>query len=338
MSVLPDRPGTASIPNANGTLTRQAYARGKAAGVEVKPLMDKAGLTQQQVMDTKARLPVRSQMRFVGLVAEAVNDDLLGFHLARDLNLREIGLLYYAMASSDLLSEALRRAARYSSIVNEGFAVHCLAKPSVGVTAVHWVGQDRQQSEALMAILVRICRALTRQSLLPESVRFVHVRGTLPPQFPPLFGDNIAFGANADELLFPEHVRDTPVASADPYLNTLLLGYCDEALARRHTPAQSFRSRVEHAVAPLLPHGRVCVDELARGLGVSRRTFARKLAAENVTFRELLECMRQDLAQRHLADRDLSISQIAWLVGYQEVGAFSHAFRRWTGKSPRAAR
>jgi AraC-like DNA-binding protein len=48
--------------------------------------------------------------------------------------------------------------------------------------------------------------------------------------------------------------------------------------------------------------------------------------------------MRHDLATRHLADRDLSISQIAWLLGYQDVGAFSHAFRRWTGTSPRLAR
>ncbi|MFL6690639.1 MAG: AraC family transcriptional regulator ligand-binding domain-containing protein [Alphaproteobacteria bacterium] len=335
---MSDRLDSASIPNANGTLTRQAYARAATAGIEVQPLLDKAGLTQQQVLDSKARLPVRSQIRFVNFVATAVKDDLLGFHLAQMLELRDIGLLYYVIASSDRTLEALRRAARYSSIVNEGFALQCIDKREIGFSAFHWIGQDRHQSEYLLTALVRTCRALTGQTLRPASVRFVHFRKTVSAEFPQMFGDNIEFGADTDELLFSEHVRDMPVVSADPYLNKLLLGYCDEALARRRAPAQSFRTRVENAIAPLLPHGNISVEHLARALGVSRRTFARKLASEGVTFRELLESMRQDLANRHLADRDLSISQVAWLLGYQDVGAFSHAFRRWTGNSPRTAR
>ena len=59
---------------------------------------------------------------------------------------------------------------------------------------------------------------------------------------------------------------------------------------------------------------------------------------EGVTFSEVLESLRSDLARRYLADESLSISQIAWLLGYQEVSAFTHAFKRWTGMTPREAR
>jgi AraC-like DNA-binding protein len=335
---MPESQGAASIPRANGKLARQAYAYAASNGVELAPLLRQAGLTQHQIVDEKARLPVRSQIRFVQSVADAVKDDLLGFHLAQALELREIGLLYYVLASSDRIIEALRRVARYSAIANEGFVLRCMDQPCAGLAAHHWVGQDRHQSECLMAMFVRICRALTGQQLLPATVRFMHFRNTVPPEFRGLFGDDITFGENTDMLLFAEHVRDMPVVSADPFLNKLLIGYCDEALAQRGTPSQSFRGRVESVIAPLLPHGNVSVDHLARALGVSRRTFARRLAGEGLSFRELLETMRQDLAKRHLADADLSISQVAWLLGYQDVGAFSHAFRRWTGKSPREAR
>jgi AraC-like DNA-binding protein len=58
---------------------------------------------------------------------------------------------------------------------------------------------------------------------------------------------------------------------------------------------------------------------------------------EGLTFSGVLESLRSDLAERYLMD-DLSISQIAWLLGYQEVSAFTHAFKRWTGKTPREAR
>jgi AraC-like DNA-binding protein len=65
---------------------------------------------------------------------------------------------------------------------------------------------------------------------------------------------------------------------------------------------------------------------------------ARRLAAEGLTFTDLLEALRGDLARRHLADEGLTISQVAWLLGYQEISAFTHAFKRWTGMTPSEAR
>jgi AraC-like DNA-binding protein len=67
-------------------------------------------------------------------------------------------------------------------------------------------------------------------------------------------------------------------------------------------------------------------------------TLARRLASEGVTFSGVLESLRSDLAERYLVDRDLSISEIAWLLGYGEVSAFTHAFKRWSGHTPREVR
>jgi AraC-like DNA-binding protein len=83
-----------------------------------------------------------------------------------------------------------------------------------------------------------------------------------------------------------------------------------------------------------LPHGKVTVAAIARTLGMSQRTLARGLAARGLTLGKILDELRADLAKRHIRDKDLSISEIAWLVGYQEVSAFTHAFKRWTGRTP----
>jgi AraC-like DNA-binding protein len=95
---------------------------------------------------------------------------------------------------------------------------------------------------------------------------------------------------------------------------------------------------VENAIAPLLPHGKARADIVARELGLSSRTLARRLEEEGLTFSSLLQKLRQDLGRRYLADDHLSVSQVAWLLGYREIGAFSHAFKRITGKTPREAR
>ena len=108
------------FPSASGGITRLAYAQAKAAGLDAALLLTKAGLTLQQVDNPDVRLKVHNQISFLNLTAKAIPDDFLGFHLALASELRQIGLLYYVAATSDTLVEALRRATRYSSIVNEG--------------------------------------------------------------------------------------------------------------------------------------------------------------------------------------------------------------------------
>ncbi len=122
---------------------------------------------------------------------------------------------------------------------------------------------------------------------------------------------------------------------SDPFLNRLLVDVCEQALSARRRAADSFAARVENVLVPLLPHGEARATTCGRALGLSPRTFARRLADEGLTFSRLLNRLRLDLARRYLVQEGLSISKVAWLLGYQEVGAFSHAFRRWTGKAPR---
>ena len=125
---------------------------------------------------------------------------------------------------------------------------------------------------------------------------------------------------------------------ADAYLNKLLIEYAEEARAHRQGTKDTFRIVAEKVIAELLPHGKAGAPETARRLGMSTRTLARRLAVEGLTFAKLLTELRVDLAKRYLEDDELPISQIAWLLGYQEVSAFTHAFKRWIGKTPREAR
>jgi AraC-like DNA-binding protein len=147
-------------------------------------------------------------------------------------------------------------------------------------------------------------------------------------------GCHVDFGSDTDEVVFPVTIKQLPIVDADPYLNKLLVQYCEEACLHRSSSRDTLRVDLENAIAPLLPHGSVRADEVARQLGLSSRTLARRLASEGLTFEGILSELRVDLAKRYLREEGLAISQIAWLVGYKEVSAFTHAFKRWTGKTP----
>jgi AraC-like DNA-binding protein len=327
----------ASSPETGGLATRLAAQRLKRAGIALDPLLKRARLTAAQIDKPDAPISVESQIAFLELAANALNDEFLGFRLALDSDLRQIGLLYYVMASSGTLGEALERAQRYSSLANAGVVMSCAAAKGL-MTNFRFAGvsrhSDRQQVECLMMTTVRVCRALTNRRLVPQAIRLVHHRSDDPSEFERFLNCRITFGADVDEIVFAREAESLPVVGADPYLNQVLLRTCEEALSHRRSNASSLRASIENAVTPLLPHGKAHLRAVADQLGMSVRTLSRKLHQEDLTFPEILHQLRSDLALHYLADPSLSISQIAWLVGYGNVSSFSHACKRWTGMNP----
>jgi AraC-like DNA-binding protein len=325
-----------SIPMAGGGLSRLAIARLERAGVPVTPLLRRAGLTPEMIADPEERLSVRSQVALLDEAAIALKDDRLGFTLARDFDPRELGLLYYVMASSQTLGNALKRVARYSQITNEALVVGYREGNRLTIN-LSYSGvprhSERHQIEFCMFAVLRICRVLTGQNLVPQHFSIAHYRSEGISEMARFVGTKVEFGADKDEFALNLDARELPLLHADSYLN---VKYCEAALADRRDDMSQLRTRVENAISSLLPHGRVLVEDVARSMGMSTRTLARKLSDEGLNF--TLQQLRRDLAVRYLDDRKLHVSKIAWLLGFHEVSAFTHAFKRWTGKTPRELR
>jgi AraC-like DNA-binding protein len=329
------------LPTASGALARLAAEEASAAGIHLAPPLDAAGLSAGQITDAGQRLGAREQIAFVDEVARALGRDRLGFELAQRFDLRTIGLLYYVATSSSTLDEALRRVQRYSAVANEALVFKCSATGDMEIRLAY-AGvarhSDRQQVEFFLTAMVRMCRSLTGAALRPLTVTIAHPRSEGLREFSSYFGCAPTFQAAHDAAVFPEACRQLPVVSADPHLCDILVRYCEETLWSRRRVRTSFRIEVENAIAPLLPHGKPKARLIAGNLHMSPRTLARRLADEGLSFASLLVEMRRTLAARYLEDPGLSISEIAWLLGYEEVAAFTHAFRRWTGQAPSSTR
>lgn len=171
-SALDSQQDLASIPTAQGGLSRLAIARLRAAGMPVAPLLVRVGLTPELIADPDERLSVRSQVRLLEEAAIALKDDRIGFTLAREFDLREIGLSYYVMASSQTLGEGLKRLARYSRVTNEALVFGYREGNSLTIS-LSYSGvprhSDRHQIEFCMFAVLRICRAPARTSCLDTS-------------------------------------------------------------------------------------------------------------------------------------------------------------------------
>ena len=126
----------------------------------------------------------------------------------------------------------------------------------------------------------------------------------------------------------PERSQPEGASSLFRFVGELLSSIASEPKPR------CFRAEVEAAIEPMLEGGDANVDRVARELGMSRQTLYRRLKAEGVTFEELLEAKRRQLAIRYLGLNRLSVKAAAYKLGFSDPAAFSRAFKRWTGTSP----
>lgn len=153
---LNSEPDLASLPMAQGGLTRLAIERLESAGVPVAPILRRVGLTSELVADPEKRLSVRSQIALLDEAATALNDDCLGFTLARDHDPRALGPLYYVMASSRTLGDALKRLARYSKVTNEALVFGCREGNSLTITLSYsGVPRHRDRHQVEFACLLQ---------------------------------------------------------------------------------------------------------------------------------------------------------------------------------------
>ena len=239
--------GIGSIPRATGGIARMACARLGEMGKDPAPVLAKAGMTTQQASNPAIRLEVRTQIRLLELAAGELQDELLGFHLARSFDLREIGLLYYVIASSERLEDALRDAERYSRILNEGIRLRFSLQDRAATIALDYVNvdrdADRHQIEFWLVALVRMCRQVTDTRLAPSQLKMRHFRNGTPAEFRAFFGSDVEFGADGDAVSFPAQLAALPVAGRDDYLNEMLRRYAEEALARRSRERATFVRR-----------------------------------------------------------------------------------------------
>ena len=150
------------------------------------------------------------------------------------------------------------------------------------VIAFQYVGvsrhKDRHQIECFMTILIRLCQQLTGHRVVPSRVSLTHRRNDASSEFAEFLGGNVDFGGLVDEIAFAPAIKQMPVVSADPYLNKFLIAHFEEMLSGRPKTRGSFQSSVENAIVPILPHGKARVSEIARRLGISQRSLARRLA------------------------------------------------------------
>ncbi|WP_305987982.1 AraC family transcriptional regulator [Roseibium sp. MMSF_3544] len=324
----------------DAALIRAAVKAMEQRGEDHAEALRASGLTSEDLEGFDRRVPLKKSDAFLEQAAKYLQDDLFGFDVGKATPTGTFGVIAYLGISAATLEQAILNHVKYVRIFVDSYRLS-LAKAE---TTAKLFYQDvdrssyfkRQANEAGMAAILSNYRYGTGRVLRPAEVHFHHQRADVPAEMKLFFGCPVYFGSDMHGIVFHASDLETPLVHSDRDLLGLMSNVADRMLEERRSAPKSFLSSVEAHVIEGLPKGQSSASLVAGKLGMTERTFARRLADEGTTFSDVLEDVRRNLSEEYLKKSDLSLPEIAYLLGYSDSPAFIRAYKRWFGVTPGA--
>ncbi len=291
----------------------------------------------------KQRIPVTTVNRLWRAARAAANDPDFGLHLGEAfIHLAQSHLLFSVMRYSPTFAVALQKFFRYHSLMSDmvqpravtmGETVHCLLDRKYPELPL-----ERHHAESTFAVIYGSLNSLSATKIPLMEAAFCHGKPSSTSELARVFEAPLRFGCSRERLVFRKDSLEQPIHSADPaYLSAheSLAGDLMKGLTTEGNITPKVTALVERTI---LMGGQPRIATISRDLAVSVRKLQLLLKEEGSSFREIVNDTRKRLAKRFLGKPDTTLCDVAFLLGFSEQSAFNHAFRRWTGQTPREYR
>lgn len=305
-------------------------------GVDCVGLFAELGLDYAALNDPDARFPQDGMTRVWQHAVALSGNPAIGLNMAQVVRPASFHVVGYALMSSRNLREGFTRLVRYQRIIGEGADLNLLPQPDgyALTLAIHGdrLPPARQSAEASLAYCLAFCRWLTGKPIRPREVRF---QGPPPADLGPyqqVFQAPLRFNAEHYGLIFERSDVEAQLPSANEALAQLHDRFAGDYLARFSGSRVTHQAR--QVLCRLLPQGEPRRETVAQALHLSQRTLQRRLQEEGTSYQQLLDDTRRDLAEQYLGQVDLTLLEVAYLLGFADPSNFFRAFRRWFGETP----
>jgi len=310
------------------------------SGVKTPALCERAGVNPLDLGDPDSRMEVRRYVALLESAARQSDDDSLGLRLGYQQPLTTVGVLSDMYLRASDVGAAIQCGIDHLPLHQEGARLKLsLEGPHAILSyAVRDPGllDYRQDAELSVAKMLRFARAIAgRSDWSPAAVYFEHPAPRDTSEHRKLFGAPVYFSQACNGIVFPKELLNHRINCSHSGIAPAPVELVAQQANDTHLDlAGELRLHIVRA----LRLGHVSIDDCAAAFGLGTRTLQRRLAAAGVVFEELVESTRFELASHYLKQAHLSLTEIGYLLGYAELSTFSRAFRRWSGRSPRAFR
>ena len=317
-----------------------------STGARRAQLVEQSGINPLLLDDQDARVPFETYVALMRVGQALSGDAALALHFGEAFDMDELSIVGLIGAAAKTMADALVQLNRYGRLVVEATGVHDGDRFVLSRRAGRsWLVDTRPEpndfpelTEATFARMICQARKAPGGNRTIEAIHMTHAAPAHSAEYDRVFQVPVVFESDVNALMLAEGDWLNQAATHPvPYVFGILSERAN-ALMKALDTDQTTRGRVESLLLPELHTGRIGMTIIADRMAISRQTLFRCLRAENTTYERVLNELRHKLALSYLSDRQVSINETAYLVGFSEAAAFSRAFKRWTGANPREMR
>jgi len=308
-------------------------------GADRSALAQRSDIETSDIENLDNRIPFSKYVALMKAAQDLCGDPALALHFGESVDLSDISFAPQLGASS--LTEVFAMINRYARLIVEvdqdGPDRYVLSR----IGGQLWMLDTRlnandfpELTESGFARIISSAQRLASDTKWAKAVHFTHEAPHYRAEYERIFRVPVTFSSDRNAFMLDDSFLRFKPPPPSAYTSQVLISHAEELLEKLDK-SKSIRAHVEHLLTPALQSGNIRMEAIAKQLGVSRQTLFRKLRSEGVTFEKVLDDLRKKLSLDYLNEKKMSVSQTAHLVGFSDPAAFSRAFKRWTGSSPR---
>lgn len=306
-------------------------------GVLSESLLPEASLTANDLDCPDTKISFEEALYIIRKSVDQYNQPCLGFEIARRSNFATWGLLGYALASCSSGLDAIDKILRYSEVTSflTENTYECSGENHSIVISPLFPAADVEPFivEETFGSGIGIVRSIMGYEVKPKEVRLNYDCRSALDHYENFFGCPVVESSGENKIIFTDEMVNLLNPSYNPAAARAMADLCEQTVQ-----ANEVNSTLETKVRKMLlsQSGRfLTVREVADGLGMGERTLRRHLAREGISFREISNEVKKDLAFDYLKKSDKTLEEIGILIGFSEYSNFTRAFKQWTGFPPK---
>jgi AraC-like DNA-binding protein len=299
------------------------------------PLKD-AGINQEDLNQPEARIPFVKHEKLWALLFEQTGDPDFGLKLGLGIRPASFSILGYIAINSARIGKAMDAFEKYQSLAGEGGTFRVSRIDGTSVTTYTPLNPQKsitaQRVYGMLASLVSLGQWLVGDRFTPTQASFTATQPENFELYEKQFGCPIAFNAPTNHLCFDQAVEELEIPHANHAILSLMLERANIEMADESK--DTTKDRLSKAIRETLIGQEPDKEQLAKSMGISSRTLQRKLQKEESSYQEVLNQVRYQLAREYLLQTELTISDVAYLLGFTDPSPFHRLFKQWEGKTP----
>ena len=308
----------------------------RALGIDPQALLKRAGLDVGYLASQDRWIPAAAVAEVLELSAAMSGREDFALRMVERRRFANIGPVSLVVREEPDVRSALALVIRYQHMMNEVLRLRLVEDNGLATVKVDLdFGEPveaRQATELAVGVTYRVLRSLLPERWRPVAVYFAHRAPAEAATHCRLLGPVVEFGREFSGIVCYAADLDTPNVMADPQLRSYAMRFLEAVAVEAD---RTMPDRVADLIEALLPTGRCSAEEVARNLGVDRRTVQRRLADSGLTFSAMVHAKRVRLAEQFVVNPRLSMTEISDRLGFTETSSFSRWFRGEFGCSPR---